>query len=132
MKTFKCKNCGKEKDVSHRNTNTYCSIKCQQTYLREQKKIKFLNNEYVGKKLFYRTGEWTRQIVEDRYGNHCASCGITDHNGKPITLEVNHIDGRAYNNQIDNLELLCPNCHSQTKTYKNFNKNSDRTYRLTK
>jgi hypothetical protein len=44
----------------------------------------------------------------------CVSCGITDeYNGKPITLEVNHKDCDWLNNQLNNLEFLCPNCHSQ-------------------
>ena len=41
--------------------------------------------------------------------------------GKPISLEVHHIDGNGKNNSLDNLQLLCPNCHSQTENYKGKN-----------
>ena len=44
-------------------------------------------------------------------------------------LTVHHIDGDCRNNKEDNLELLCPNCHSLTGTYGAANKNSTRTYR---
>jgi phage antirepressor YoqD-like protein len=51
------------------------------------------------------------------FNNLCSECDITDWNGKPITLQLDHIDGDRHNNQIDNLRLLCPNCHSQTETF---------------
>jgi len=39
-------------------------------------------------------------------------------NGTPLRLDVNHIDGNSHNNDPQNVELLCCNCHSQTPTYK--------------
>lgn len=48
----------------------------------------------------------------------CNHCGIKEWNKKPITLEIEHKDGDTYNNHKSNLELLCPNCHSQTKTFR--------------
>ena len=44
-------------------------------------------------------------------------CGISEWQGKPITLQVEHIDGDQFNNTLENLTLLCPNCHSQTSTW---------------
>ena len=57
--------------------------------------------------------------------NKCSTCNITDWNNQPLSLHLDHIDGNPRNNQISNLRLLCPNCHSQTDTYcgKNVNKN---------
>lgn len=47
----------------------------------------------------------------------CSICGNTgSHQEKPLALEVDHIDGRFYNNQKENLRFLCPNCHSQCDT----------------
>lgn len=43
-------------------------------------------------------------------------------NGKPLTLDLDHIDGNNTNNQLSNLRWLCPNCHSQTETYKGKNR----------
>lgn len=50
---------------------------------------------------------------------HCyeSECGLTDWLGKPIVLHLDHINGKNTDNRIENLRLLCPNCHTQTETY---------------
>jgi 5-methylcytosine-specific restriction endonuclease McrA len=47
----------------------------------------------------------------------CYECGITEWRGKPISLDLHHINGDPTDNRLDNLTLLCPNCHSQTPNY---------------
>lgn len=58
-----------------------------------------------------------------RYGVYtgvCAECGIPAvWNGKPLTIELDHINGINDDNRKENLRWLCPNCHSQTPTHKN-------------
>lgn len=50
--------------------------------------------------------------------NRCYECGIEPTwNGKPLTLHLDHINGVNNDNRLENLRLLCPNCHSQTHTY---------------
>jgi hypothetical protein len=49
--------------------------------------------------------------------NRCEICGTDEWGGKPLTLQLHHINGDGYDNRLENLELLCPNCHSQTDTY---------------
>jgi predicted RNA-binding Zn-ribbon protein involved in translation (DUF1610 family) len=58
-------------------------------------------------------------ILESGYISHeCSECGIgSEYNGKPITLQIDHIDGNCLNNVLDNLRFLCPNCHSQTHNF---------------
>ena len=51
-------------------------------------------------------------------GQKCECCGITEWLGNPIKLEVHHIDGDIFNNELENLELLCPNCHAYTENYR--------------
>jgi Zn finger protein HypA/HybF involved in hydrogenase expression len=50
--------------------------------------------------------------------NQCSECGITRWNGKKISLELDHIDGNSHNHQLSNLRIICPNCHSQTETFR--------------
>lgn len=49
--------------------------------------------------------------------HRCECCGLSEWNGLPITLQAHHIDGDKTNNMLENLSLLCPNCHSQTDNY---------------
>lgn len=64
------------------------------------------------KKLVYRLG--LKQ-------NKCEICGITEWNKKPIVCELHHINGDNTDNRIENLQILCPNCHSQTKNFRSRN-----------
>lgn len=56
-------------------------------------------------------------------GWKCERCGRTEWEGQRIPLCVHHIDGNHINNQIENLQVLCPNCHAQTDNYCGRNKN---------
>lgn len=50
--------------------------------------------------------------------NECAICGQGPvWNGKPLTLQLDHINGKSNDHRIENLRILCPNCHTQTETY---------------
>ncbi|MFL5894536.1 MAG: HNH endonuclease signature motif containing protein, partial [Thermoleophilaceae bacterium] len=46
--------------------------------------------------------------------NRCEVCGISDWLGKPLSLELHHVNGDGLDNRLENLQLLCGNCHSQT------------------
>lgn len=55
----------------------------------------------------------------------CAICGIKEWLSKPIVLQLDHINGDNRDNRLENLRLLCPNCHSQTDTFCRKNKSKE-------
>ena len=63
-----------------------------------------------------------RLINENRLEYKCAICGLTNWLNKPISLQLDHINGINNDHRITNLRFLCPNCHSQTDTFAGKNK----------
>ncbi|MFE2301031.1 HNH endonuclease [Streptomyces sp. NPDC059445] len=60
-----------------------------------------------------------RELLRSGVEERCAECGTgPEWNGRPLTLEVDHISGRWWDNRPENLRLLCPNCHAATDTYR--------------
>ena len=54
--------------------------------------------------------------------NKCECCGISEWMGKPIVCELHHINGDPTDNRIENLQILCPNCHSLTENFRSRNR----------
>jgi len=80
----------------------------------------FKENSYYSNELI------KSRIIKDKLLEYkCVKCGLTDSwMGSSIVLDLDHINGDNTNNSLDNLRFLCPNCHSQTDTYKGRNKNT--------
>ena len=57
--------------------------------------------------------------------NACELCGISEWRGQPLSLALHHINGRGQDNRLENLQLLCPNCHSQTANFAGRNRRRD-------
>ena len=75
-------------------------------------------SEYLhsGKKI--KTSALKKKLLKENiFENKCAICGLTEWQNKPITLQLHHINGNPNDNNLTNLQLLCPNCHSQTENY---------------
>ena len=49
--------------------------------------------------------------------NRCERCGIAEWHGRPLEMQLHHVNGDGLDNRLENLELICANCHSQTETW---------------
>lgn len=144
-----CKHCGNCHSYERRN-NKFCGISCATSYNNKLKTKKIYNCINCGIDLLKKSKKYCTVVCQQEkqisdkikngtvqsrtmkkvllkvHGEKCWCCGITDWNGKKITFELEHIDGNSTNNSIENLSILCPNCHSQTSTYKAKNKGKGR------
>ena len=60
-----------------------------------------------------------KKLLEEGYFERkCYVCNLSEWMGQPIPIELDHIDGNIDNNSIENLRIICPNCHAQTPNYK--------------
>jgi hypothetical protein len=69
-----------------------------------------------------RTHLKARLLTQGLKSNVCEDCGLTEWRGKPLTMALHHVNGDALDNRLDNLVLLCPNCHAQTENFSGRNR----------
>lgn len=82
-----------------------------------------LNDILEGKHPEYQTFKLKIRLIDEGIKeNRCDICGIEDWNGKPLNMQLDHINGDSSNHTLSNLRMICPNCHSQTETYCGKNK----------
>lgn len=63
-----------------------------------------------------------KKLLDENYKEYrCECCGLTEWLNEPIPLELHHIDGNKNNNTLENFQLLCPNCHAKTSSYRGKN-----------
>ena len=107
----KCITCNKEVVKG----NTFCNRECYETD-RKNKRIIIVESGLSHNKV-------VKRYLIEKHGNSCMECGWDKVNPTTgnVPIELEHIDGNSENNNLDNLKLLCPNCHSLTPTYKALN-----------
>lgn len=80
-------------------------------------RLTYLKN--MAAKPFHLIGKGLRKkIIAEEQGGKCIVCNLSTWLERPILLELDHIDGNRKNNLRSNQRLICPNCHSQTDTWK--------------
>ncbi len=126
-----CIKCGKKA------FRKYCSLQCQADYEYNEYIKQWMAGEvsggqkngsgavssHVRRWLFERSGSKCEALLDD--GSRCGWSRINKHTGK-IPLNIHHKDGNSENHRPENLELICPGCHSLTETYGNANKGHGR------
>ena len=115
--TIICTHCGKNHFVRNKYSckSLFCSIQCQQDF-RMEEKVK--NGTAKHRTL--------KKFLLKKFGEKCWECGITEWNNKKLSFELEHKNGNSDDNSLENLSIICPNCHSQTSTYKAKNKGNGR------
>lgn len=121
----KCKNCDKEIN-NYRGKRKYCNGNCRGDFGKKQKFELIKNGD------FSLDSNWYKKYLIETCGEKCIECGWCEKNkySNKIPIELEHIDGDSNNNDLKNLKLLCPNCHSLTPTYKALNKGNGRHKRM--
>lgn len=72
---------------------------------------------------YYQTFKLKNRLLKEKiFENKCTCCGVTEWQNKPLKMQLDHINGDNTNHKLENLRMICPNCHSQTDTYCGKNK----------
>lgn len=118
-----------------RNSNKFCSSQCSAKHRQKLLLDSYLDGTWDGsQKTSKFLSSTVKRFILERDNYSCVKCGFdTVHpdDGKPV-VEVNHIDGNSSNHKQENLETLCPNCHSLTPNYRARNTGFGSEYRRLK
>lgn len=88
-------------------------------------------SEILVKDYEYSSNKLRKRLIAEGLKEHrCECCKLSEWLGEPIPLELDHIDGDHCNNMLENLKILCPNCHAKTPTYRGKNKRSKNSQTL--
>lgn len=128
VRTKKCIVCGK-----YITRGSFCSRECSLAKKEKDKIDRWLNGENFVRGSS-QVPKFIRKYIIDMHQCKCERCGWGEKNEKTglVPLQIHHKDGDCTNNNIENLEVLCPNCHSLTDTFGSLNKESKRFHRAKK
>lgn len=75
--------------------------------------------DYLSNKYAIGSHRLKLRLLQEKVKQHiCEKCGNTKWLENPIPLELHHIDGNSENNSLENIQFLCPNCHTLTDNYR--------------
>lgn len=120
---FVCQNCGNER-IGINSTGTYCNNRCQQEHAATKRINEWLQ---TGVGSTHAGAKWLREYLLTQQEHRCDICKNPDvwQNHK-LVFVLDHINGDSSNSSRENLRLICPNCDSQTSTFKGRNRGHGR------
>lgn len=121
-----CLNCHEEFNPHRGSKGKFCSCICRSKY----KKLQIIESIKCGN-YNPKSHNMTllRNFLIETRGHRCETCKLSEWLAQKIVLTIDHKDGNASNNKLDNVQLLCWNCHSLTPTFGSKNKGSARQWR---
>jgi endogenous inhibitor of DNA gyrase (YacG/DUF329 family) len=128
----KCKECGREFTLrTPSEKKTFCSSACSGRHRQREKIARWLEGGTLSISVSGQISSSTiKKYLMEEQDRCCAICSApAEHNGKPLVFVLDHIDGDSTYNERSNLRLICPNCDSQTDTYKARNRGKGRRSR---
>lgn len=82
-------------------------------------------NDILVENSYYSSNKLRIRLIKDGFKKHrCEICNLENWNGQKIPLELDHINGNNMDNRVENLRVICPNCHAQTNSYRGKNSKS--------
>ena len=80
--------------------------------------IKLIKKKHLYNLIFKLKNQLIKIGIKD---HKCENCELIEWMGKQIPLELHHVNGNRFDNRIENIQLLCPNCHALTDNYRGKN-----------
>ena len=123
--TATCIYCGKTFIKYPSSKHLYCSTKCAGAHKRQQHIEAWKSGDNSGT-TNYKCSSPVRNYLLQKHNYKCEKCGWGEINPftNKVPLQIHHIDGNSENNTEDNLQVLCPNCHSLTENFGSRNNNA--------
>ena len=123
-----CRNCG---TLLPRRPRVFCGLPCQNEFAYRHFVERWLSGNTDGTKVGGVSNHVRRYLIET-LGEKCSLCSWCERNPATgrVPVEVDHVDGDSRRSTLENLRLLCPNCHSLTPTFRNLNKGRGRKQRV--
>lgn len=122
---YKCDLCGREflTWTSRRSHRVHCIPKHEGRYKKPfggKGRLPFpIEDILVENSTYSKTHNIRLRLISEGYKKHqCEICNRKSWQGKPIPLELHHINGITNDHRIENLQIICPNCHAQTDNFK--------------
>lgn len=111
-----CENCNEELKNNVSDNTRFCKRSCYLDHRKNERIEKIIQGDVINLRS-------SKRFLVEKNGDRCERCGWCEVNTKTnkVPIQMDHINGNPVDNRIDNLRLLCPNCHSLTETFGSLN-----------